>query len=190
MFMQQQQTVGIHENHLRIGNRREGIITYDGGRFYPKDNQNYSMDPVRLFVAEVRREENSNNFMQCEEAVSRVPAKSTTQRQRQSNNNNNNSTRVVATTDPSDDDETQSPPVQLDPAIQREFNRNMYMSALKGSRALSFIYNGGTQPGVRRTVKPASGSESNTEKFRAYDPNGVLKTYYYSKVDQMKIVAS
>ena len=177
------------------GTRRDGIITYDGGRFYPADNRNYTMDPVRLFVEETRREEkeaatrDNGNFIQCDGDPCIAPERHLRASKRTGGGSSSSSSSSSTITGTWDRDESEVVSICSDPAIRREFNRGLYNDALRGNRSLSFIYNGGTQPGVRRIVKPASGSESNTEKFRAYDSNGVLKTYYYSKVDQMKMVA-
>lgn len=215
-----------HELAIRRGTRRDGIITYDGGRFYPADNTNYTMDPVRLFVQEMQVEESrgsnrSNSVVNItttrdddEIYTQRDERRPDTKQQKRAGKNstsnawtavdnnshaavdkhrnrNNNSSHAVMRYDDGmteDDDQSTVSSVLSDPSIQREINRNLYSEALRTKRSLSFIYNGGSQPGVERTVRPTNGGEVNGEKFKAYDVSNVLKTYYYNKVAAMKLV--
>ena len=160
---------------------RQPLITYDGGFFYPLDNQRYTVDPIV-----------PGRFKQ-QQPTAVKPSYITT------SGSSNTTARMTPTRANTECDEmmdaydeyyggdNSSNNTKPNIFVRDAWNRRTHKQAVDQGKSLSFIYNGGSSSGARRVVRPIA-CNTTDDRFKAYDANNALKVYHFAKIEEMQIV--
>lgn len=158
------------------------LITYDGGFFYPLDNRHFTVDPIdptRLHPQPPPR-------IVKPEAPPQPPQKMRSLNRHTANVSHTSGQDFMDDQDALEALEQQNTTVGPSHSMRATLNRRLHEQAVKQGRSLSFVYNGGSASGMRRTVRPIANG-SGTEKFKAYDATESLKVYHYAKIEDMQL---